>query len=178
MTMRNCRLSFTECWNTDNMDRVNQICDHPLWKFHMAQLQKAEKERIFCKHGIEHLMDVARIAYIEKLEQNLNYSKEVIYGAALLHDIGRFLQYSQGIPHETAGADLAARILKDCGFCPEEQSLILSAISEHRNMENQKEVTLAGLIYRADKQSRMCKFCPAAAQCNWSEEKKNHLLKR
>ena len=52
------------------MERINKISEHPLWKLHMTQLKEAEKDRIFCKHGIEHLLDVARIAYIENLEQN------------------------------------------------------------------------------------------------------------
>lgn len=103
------------------MERINKISEHPLWKLHMTQLKEAEKDRIFCKHGIEHLLDVARIAYIENLEQNCGVSKEWIYAAALLHDIGRFLQYSKGISHEEAGAELAEEILKDCGFNKEEK---------------------------------------------------------
>lgn len=159
------------------MERVNKICKHPLWKLHMSQLKEAEKERIFCKHGIEHLLDVARIAYIENIECNYNILKELIYAAALLHDIGRFSEYSQGISHEIAGADLATEILKDCGFNAEEQNEVLSAISVHRDAETKEDRSLAGLIYRADKQSRICGFCSASAECNWSEDKKNYLLK-
>ncbi len=159
------------------MERVNKICRHPLWLLHMSRLKEAEKERIFCGHGIEHLLDVARIAYIENLEQGYHIPKEIIYAAALLHDIGRFLQYSQGISHETAGASLAEVILAECGFDEEEQKQILSAITEHRDVRTRQEKNLAGLIYRADKQSRICGFCPASTQCNWSEDKKNYLLK-
>lgn len=159
------------------MERINQISDHPLWKLHITQLKESEKDRIFCKHGIEHLLDVARIAYIENLEQNCGISKEMIYAASLLHDIGRFLQYSQGISHEEAGAELAEKILKDCGFNQEEKKEIISAITSHRSIETRQKQNLAGLIYRADKQSRMCKFCPALSECNWSEEKKNNKLK-
>ena len=95
----------------------------------MERLAEYEKDRIFCRHGVEHLLDVARIAYIENLEKNSGLSKEIIYGAALLHDIGRYLQYTEGIPHEKAGADLAGEILKDCGFTGKEQEEILGAIS-------------------------------------------------
>ena len=158
------------------MERIDKISDHPLWKWHMAQLKEAEKERLFCKHGIEHLLDVARIAYIENLEQNCGVSKEWIYTAALLHDIGRFLQYSKGISHEEAGAELAEEILKDCGFKQEEKKEILLAITAHRNTETRQDKSLAGLIYRADKQSRMCKFCLAFSECNWSAEKKNNKI--
>lgn len=155
------------------MDRVNKICSHPLWKQQLEQLREEEKNRVFCRHGIEHLLDVARIAYIENLEQGYGIPKEVIYAAALLHDIGRFLQYSQGIPHEAAGVQLAPQILEDCGFHGEESREILEAIGEHRNSEQKTSRRLAGIIYRADKKSRNCGFCQAGESCNWSREKKN-----
>lgn len=158
------------------MERVNKICEHPVWKQHMDQLEELEQKRIFCKHGVEHLLDVARIAYIENLENQMGIKKELIYAAALLHDIGRGLQYTKGIPHEKAGADLAAEILGDCGFDDEEQQKILDAISCHRDIQSRDHRELAGVLYRADKRSRMCGFCKASAECNWSEEKKNHQL--
>ena len=81
------------------MERVNRICEHPVWKWHMERLTEYEKDRIFCRHGMEHLLDVARIAYIENLENNRSISKEIIYGAPLLHDIRTYLEYTEGIPH-------------------------------------------------------------------------------
>lgn len=177
MKMKNFRISSIECWNTDNMERLHKIYAHPLWKLHMDQLREAEKERIFCKHGIEHLLDVARIAYIENLEENRHVAKELIYAAALLHDIGRYAQYSQGISHETAGVEIASEILKDCEFKREEQDQILAAIADHRNGETKRDESLAGLINRADKKSRMCGFCMASSQCNWNETKKNYVIK-
>ena len=158
------------------MERVNKICGHPVWKWHMERLAEYEKDRIFCRHGIEHLLDVARIAYIENLEKNSGISKEIIYGAALLHDIGRYLQYTEGIPHEKAGEDLAGEILKDCGFTGKEQEEILGAILRHRDRETKDNSRLAGLLYRADKKSRIRGFCTAEPECNWSEEKKNRLI--
>ena len=129
MMMRNCRISSIVCWSGDDMERVNKIWRHPVWKQQMEHLAEYEKNRIFCRHGMDHLMDVARIAYIENLEKNCGISKEIIYGAALLHDIGRYLQYTEGIPHEKAGEDLAAEILKDSGFTGKEQIEILEAIA-------------------------------------------------
>ena len=158
------------------MKRNNKICSHPVWKKYMLELEELEKSRIFCKHGIEHLLDVARIAYIKNLENSYNIEKELIYAAALLHDLGRSLQYTQGIPHEKAVIPLAKEILEDCKFAPEEQEEILAAIACHRAKENQENRGLSELLYWADKQSRMCGFCKASAVCNWSEEKKNHLL--
>ena len=158
------------------MERVNRIWNHPLWRQTLRELEDAEQDRIFCRHGLSHLLDVARMAYIENLEQGWNIPKEQIYAAALLHDIGRDVQYQQGIPHELAGIPIAKVILQDCGFLEGEQQNILSAIGGHRNRDIKTAETLAGLIYRADKLSRNCSFCPASPQCNWPEEKKNQNL--
>lgn len=49
---------------------------------------KKKKDRIFCGHDMGHLLDVARLAWIFNLEANQEISKERIYAAALLHDIG------------------------------------------------------------------------------------------
>lgn len=158
------------------MERVNNIVHHPVWKEQMADLMKLEESRIFCKHGIEHLMDVARIAYIVNLENNGGIEKEIIYAAALVHDIGKPLQYTKGIPHEKAGVSLASQILRDCGFAENEQKEILDAVLSHRKPVDDNAGQLAELLYLADKKSRMCGFCKASGQCNWSEEKKNQLL--
>lgn len=160
------------------MEKINLICRHPLWKDCVAQIAELEEKRTFCKHDVGHFMDVARIAYIENLEKHLLIPKEWIYAAALLHDIGRHLQYREGIPHDQGGAEIAAVILADCGFEENVQQEILSAISQHRIQETKENDTLAGLLYRADKASRMCLFCHACKTCNWSPEKKNMVLDR
>ena len=110
------------------MERVNQICKHPLWVESVKKIQALEQQRIFCRHSIPHFLDVARLSWIENLEQGLGISKELIYAAAMLHDIGRHLQYTEQIPHDKGSAMLAEEILKDCGFTQEEQEQILSAI--------------------------------------------------
>lgn len=158
------------------MERINKIYEHPLWKESLKQIEKAEQDRIFCRHGFSHFLDVARIAYIENLEKDLNISKELIYAAALLHDIGRHLQYQSGTPHEQASAELAEKILPDCGFDKDSQKRILMAIGGHRNAETSCKNSLGGLIYRADKKSRNCMFCSAAGECNRKDEKKNLSL--
>ena len=49
------------------MERVNQIRNHPLYQEHMQKILKLEQDRIFCGHGPEHLLDVARLAWIMNL---------------------------------------------------------------------------------------------------------------
>lgn len=159
------------------MERVNRIIRHPLWRGALRQIEELEEERIFCRHDLDHFLHVARLAYIENLEQSLNLPKGLIYAAALLHDIGRGLQYEKEIPHEEASAALAQSILTDCGFCEDEKAAVTDAISGHRNADAAKEYDLAGLLYRADKNSRSCFLCKAETECNWSREKKNTYIK-
>lgn len=169
----------------ETMYRINRILRHPLWQGAMAQIEEAEKDRIYCRHDLTHLLDTARIAYIENLEKDLGLSKELIYGAALLHDIGRGLEYTQGVPHDEAGCMLAGTILQETGFCESERMEILNAIASHRREEEQSicqpercsECSLAGLLYRADKGSRNCFYCKQQEGCKWSEEKKNKEIK-
>lgn len=158
------------------MKRVEQIRLHPLFQEQFDLLQKAEADRVFCRHTMEHFLDVARIMYIYRLEYAAGPDKELIYAAALLHDIGRYQQIHQGIPHHTAGAQLAGAILPECGFSPEETRLVQDAIRHHRTGEDTPDHLLSLWLYRADKQSRSCFCCPAASECNWPEEKKNHYI--
>ena len=158
--------------NTD-MQRVNSICSHPLWKSCVSKIRDLERERIFCCHDTSHFLDVARIAWIENLEKRLAISREMIYAAAMLHYIGRHLQYMQGVPHDEGSVSIASDILKDSGFDEKEQAEILSAIRMHRNPDAASRDDLAGIIYRADKKSRICAFCSASDKCNWPESKKN-----
>ncbi len=164
----------------NGMKRVNAILAHPLYRECYARLEELEKDRIFCRHQMTHLLDVARIAYISNMEQGLGIEKEVIYAAALLHDIGKYVQYEDGTPHEQSGEKIASEILgslseKDA-FSDEENRMILTAIRGHRRLREDADV-LEKLLYTSDKASRMCFACPAEGECDWSTEKKNMGLK-
>ena len=59
----------------------------------VKKLEEKEKQRLFCKHGLSHFLDVARIAWILTLEQTLQegmnvehlaQQKDKIYLTALL----------------------------------------------------------------------------------------------
>ena len=50
--------------NREENIRVRQIVTHPLYQQEFSALQKAEQERIYCKHTMEHFLDVARICHI------------------------------------------------------------------------------------------------------------------
>ena len=63
-------------------------------------------------------------------------SKDVVYAAALLHDVGRAEQYATGEDHDVAGARIAGEILKglpaSLQFDAAERSAILAAVAGHR----------------------------------------------
>jgi len=159
------------------MERVNRIIKHELFLENVRKNEEAEVDRHFCRHNMSHFLDVARIGQIMNLEEDLGLDHELVYAAALLHDIGRHDQYETGIPHEQASALRAPQILKDCGFTEKETERIVSAIRKHRDQAVAGETSLEGLLYRADKASRACFSCQAQAQCNWKGDKKNKWLR-
>lgn len=158
------------------MERVNNILAHSLFLQHMELNEAAEQDRIFCRHDMGHLLDVARIAMILNLEEGLGLEKEILYGAALLHDIGRHEQYENGTPHEEAGARIAPAILAECGYDEKETDVIVQAIRLHRTKTVAENADLSGVLYRADKMSRPCFGCKAESACDWGEEKKNKKI--
>lgn len=155
------------------MERYHKIAAHEMFQEYTRRIKELEKDRIYCKHGVEHLLDVARIGYILNLEQGKIYSKDVIYAMALLHDIGKPEQYESKIPHETTGAEKAMCVLRDCGYTEEEMEEIQTAILDHRKGPKEAGRLLSEILYEADKKSRMCLFCQEKDSCNWAEEKKN-----
>lgn len=158
------------------MERVNQILKHEKYLSYLIKNEDAEKERIFCRHNMGHFLDVARLAVILNQTEDYGVDKALIYGAALLHDIGRWMQYESGISHEKASVMLAPEILDDCGFSEQEKRDILKAIGRHRDGKVKEEKSLSGLIYRADKLSRPCYACPVEQLCDWKQDKKNKEL--
>lgn len=158
------------------MNRMNQILKHPLFKQYMDANAAKETERIFCRHNLPHVLDVARIACILNLEEAYGLDKDLIYGAALLHDIGRHVQYETGEKHAFVSARLAPQILRGCGYSEEEVNTIISAIYTHSDKSIIGDRNLNGLIARADQLSRPCYVCSAEQLCDWDEERKNKEL--
>lgn len=168
------------------MERINRIIKNELYLKYIEKIQIHEKERVFCKHDVTHFLDVCRLAEIDWLNQRIDIvdenvsqrkmsgtTREFIYAAGLLHDIGRWQEYEDGISHEVASGKLAPEILKACGFSETEIEVIVEAIMNHRNNQVREQDDLSGLLYRADKKSRPCFLCVAEKECNWSVTKKN-----
>lgn len=157
------------------MERVNRIIHHPLFVQEYARLRKMEQGRVYCGHTMEHFLDVARVGWILALEQKLPIEKDIVYAAGLLHDIGKGMQYEFGTPHQEASADLAERIMPECGYTPAETAQVAFAIRLHRKAA-ESDAPLVSILYEADKKTRLCFCCSASDDCNWSYEKKNHRI--
>ena len=162
----------------EELPRVQAIWEHPVFQHEYRRLERLERDRVFCRHGMRHLLDTARIMWARNLELGCGVDREVIYAAALLHDVGKAGQYEGGEPHEVGGARIAARVLDslpdDLAFAPADREAILAAIRGHRRLREGAGM-LERLLFQADKASRACFACPAVVRdaCSWPDEKKN-----
>lgn len=157
---------------TINMRRIDKIIHHDLFDNLMSQIRENETGRIFCCHGMGHSLDVARIAYIINLEEQYALAKDIIYAAALLHDIGRAALSDTEKNHHVMSGEYAERILTDAGYDELEREQILEAILMH-NTDGLDKPGLPGLLYKADKLSRLCFSCEAYDDCYWTDAEKN-----
>ena len=199
------------------LPRVDAVWNHPVYQERYRALQRAERDRAFCSHDLQHFLDVARIAWTVLLERGVaapyadalsggdaadggvmvvdaaadaqcpKVARDVVYAAALLHDIGRADEYEGGEPHDIAGPRIAAEILgtveQDKRFSSGECEQVLAAIAHHRTSAGCaggasaegvcSAGALADALRYADKAARACYACPARGLCNWPDGKKN-----
>ncbi len=154
------------------LELTNRIINNQSYIREISNLKALEMDRKFCRHDTEHFLSVARITMLLCIESGMDADPDMIYAAALLHDIGRSAEYKYGVPHDIAGKDVAEKILTEVGCDEDMKAAIISLIVNHRN-KNNPENSLEYLFYRADKKSRLCFECPAQDECNWSAEKRN-----
>lgn len=160
-----------------SIPRVNQILKHSIFKKYSLCNTKAEEQRTFCHHGLDHGIAVARIAYIYLLEQrNTTISKEVVYAAGLLHDLGRWQEYKTGEDHALAGAELVKPILLDAGFSVEEIETITQGIREHRHNPEEKITLLGRALAYADDWARDCRNCLSKEACYKYTEQMDEII--
>ncbi len=160
------------------MERIENIIKDAAFQDYMLRIAAKEAKRKFCKHTFQHLIDVARITYILMMENkelknfalkhnlaNRERAKVIIYAAALLHDIARWVEYDTGEDHALKGAELAVDILNRAGFAKPEIYIVTQAIREHRGFTENMSL-LGEYLHRADNLSRGCYFCEAKSECH------------
>lgn len=151
---------------------ANKILKSRSYQEELKKLHNLEKQRVFCKHDIGHFLTVARLTMLLCHEKGIEADADLVYSAALLHDIGRAEEYTGGVPHDRAGKLIAENILTDIGCDEELKCEIIRLIGCHRNNEG-ADRTLESVFYEADKKSRICFDCSAQEECNWSLERRN-----
>lgn len=183
------------------MKYSERVLKHPVFKKYISEIRTLEAERIYCCHELEHAIDVARLAWIYYLENKITDEsqtlhllrprefygewmdekeeiKDLIYTAALLHDIGRVDQYKTGIHHSISGVAPAMQILQDIEAPEDWIKQIMDVVSEHSHgAVSADKKNLEYYITRADHDCRLCFACEARESCKWTEEEKNHTLK-
>ncbi|MCW3490517.1 HD domain-containing protein [Dethiobacter alkaliphilus] len=148
------------------MDRVQKLTADPDYRRYLCVTAQYETERPFCRHDFNHLLDVARIAWILCLQRSIDIGQPVVYAAALLHDIGRFAQYEdKAVDHAAESARLAEPLLIKHGFTAAEISTILPAITAHRLPPETLEDPFSAVLAEADDLSRRCFDCTAQKGC-------------
>lgn len=158
------------------MKIVTALLHHPDFVAAVDTIERNEVSRRFCRHGLTHLLDVARITWILCLENQRSFDKEVVYLAALLHDLGRCRDNAN---HDAVSVTLAAQLLPACGASEECCRLVTEAISMHRQKNaaiDLSSASLGELLAYADKQSRACFRCAAAEDCYWDAQLKNNTV--
>lgn len=121
---------------------------------------------------MEHFLAVARIMRIMALEENLNFDPDLIYSAAIIHDLGRTLEYEENIEHRLAGLAISDKLLALTDFGLKEKEIIRDVIKNH----GKEDSLFLKLFTKADKISRNCFLCKARSTCKWSDEKKNKVI--
>lgn len=160
-----------------SMSRVNQILEHEDYISYMEKIDGLEKERLFCKHGFEHGLNVARIAYAYILEKGeATIPKEVVYSAAFLHDIGRWVEYETGENHAEASVRLALPLLEACRFSLGDIQVILIGIGQHRQHPEDNLTILGEALALADDWARDCRHCSVQAQCYKYNQTMNQVM--
>lgn len=147
-----------------SQDRIQCLLANRQFITYMDQNATAEKDRLFCRHGLDHSLAVAEAAVVMAQAQQQPIKDDVVYAAGLLHDIGRWREYAAKEDHALVGSVLAVEILRNCGYNREEEQTVIMAIKHHRNEQNQGQ-DLSAVLYRSDKLVRPCSTCQAKKQC-------------
>jgi len=134
-----------------------------------SKIIKNEMDRKFCKHDVTHAYEVFSMAQKLNIRNNLGFDKDVVFAAAMLHDIGRAEEAKN---HAIASSKLAVPILEKAGYDSFEIKQIIKAIKHHSKKLEKNSDPLADLLFEADKKSRDCESCKAKSKC------KNHQQTR
>ena len=178
---------------------ANRILADAQFRALMRKVEVLERDRIYCRHGIGHALDVCRIAWIRFGERNAGHLeaaqlpeyKDRIYCIGLLHDTGRCAQYETGENHAPAGARIAGEILSRIGYPADLTAEAVRIIGTHRGRLRTAELfdpaadaaplllsdEVELCIRHADQLARNCMLCPASDTCKWAADEKMDAIR-
>ena len=55
-------------------DKINLIIENHSFQYNLTKIETLEIQREFCKHDMQHFLDVARLMYIINLENTFKYT--------------------------------------------------------------------------------------------------------
>lgn len=172
------------------MVRVDRLIRDPEYGQYLEENRCREVNRRYCRHDLQHMIDVARITYLLFLETGdlnsfmeqyelaqLATAREIIYATGILHDIGRWQEYDTDEDHALIGARLAPALLYRAGFSNAEVQMICRAVKAHRQAGDGAGI-LGRHLSRADDLSRLCASCLAREDCHKLSrmETRQHML--
>ncbi|MGA2917957.1 HD domain-containing protein [Methanoregula sp.] len=105
-------------------------------------------------HGMDHVKRVTRLC--GQIGEEEHADMAILIPAALLHDIARPIEKTQGIPHEEEGARIAEQYLRSIHYDENHIPAIAGAIRTHRFRSKELPATLeAKILSDADKLDAM-----------------------
>lgn len=137
----------------------------------LRALEDQEADRIYCKHNLDHFLDVARVTMLVCADFDIPADKDVVYLAALMHDLGR-LDKGQA-DHPVASAQLADQWLEAIDFPADRRPEVIRLIEGHGWRGPAVPSNLLEAFSLADSLSRPCYQCPATDSCHWPADRKN-----
>lgn len=159
------------------MRYAERILRHEKYWHYLRENGEADKARNLCLHDLQHAVDTARVAHLYALKEGLDLDEDLLYSAALLHDIAKWKQIRDGtVDHAAAGAVLAEAILREIGMEAEDTARIVDAIRTHRHRDP-KGPDLNRALYEGDKSSRFCLLCKNIGHCNRFADGQTPVLK-
>lgn len=111
-------------------------------------IRELKKNKLSPSHGFDHLENVANFAL--KLSGVYGGKRDLLFAAALLHDLGRIEPKLHGKNSAQKSAKLAKPILKKAGYRQGEIKLITQIILEHDKVELSSNLLESRILKDAD----------------------------
>lgn len=97
------------------MNAPDRLLAHPDYQRAIRAIAEREQDRRFCRHGLDHVSDVARLLWILVLENERPFDKDTVLLTAMLHDIGRSVA---GDNHDAESIRIARTLLAEIDVPP------------------------------------------------------------